>query len=587
VSDSINVLAARRVPELLKLATLQPPTWTRMEPVSLSGDPKPGLAAAVLDPLWLLGRQWQFGEFQAEDAGTPLSVEVTATAQPLTAWAAGPAPAAGTVDAGRSLTLNHPLEPAVEAESTPSAGVGWRWRAEAAQALLAALAEVGADLRATLVGRFPLPVSSPPPENAGAQASTPPTPRLWRTIARGTPDAEAVAQSLEAAAGAPPDWLPADAAAVQAAAQDWLAWYRSQVSPPTASTDDAWVDDRLEYRFMVRAGAPSQQQVFVAPLHDGATVDWSSFDAAPALRISVPGEDELAPDAATRRVQLSMLASPVRFPGMPSDRLFQFEDGNVNLGRLEVQRHDLARLCFTEFAMVYGNDWFAVPLDVPAGSWVNLQTLTYTTTFGERVAVAPADDRSRSGRFRMFECTVAGTDQSANGLLVPPTARGTLEGAPLEDVLFLRDEAANMAWAVEQTVQASSGDPRNRSDEERHSEAASARLPGTELKYLFASAVPEHWIPLVPVARGGVGPRGGFQLRKGTMGTADASRGVLLRPTPFDLQDEEVVREGVRVRRLPALARGPMGERLRWVARRVSVGRGEGNSQLRFDEAAP
>jgi hypothetical protein len=88
---------------------------------------------------------------------------------------------------------------------------------------------------------------------------------------------------------------------------------------------------------------------------------------------------------------------------MPADRYWQFEDGQVNLGALQVQPHDLARLLLVEFATVYGNDWLVVPVDVPLGSYSELPSVTYTTTFGEELTVAPADDRNRSGRFRLFE----------------------------------------------------------------------------------------------------------------------------------------------------------------------------------------
>ena len=37
---------------------------------------KTGLQAPLADPLWLLARQWQFNEFQGEDAGTPLKIAV-------------------------------------------------------------------------------------------------------------------------------------------------------------------------------------------------------------------------------------------------------------------------------------------------------------------------------------------------------------------------------------------------------------------------------------------------------------------------------------------------------------------------------
>ena len=52
------------------------PSWTRLEPQSVSGDPRPGLEARVHDPLWLLCRQWQLGELEGEDAGSPVGVEL-------------------------------------------------------------------------------------------------------------------------------------------------------------------------------------------------------------------------------------------------------------------------------------------------------------------------------------------------------------------------------------------------------------------------------------------------------------------------------------------------------------------------------
>ena len=37
----------------------------------------------MFDPLWMLTRQWQMGEFQAEDAGTPIQARVRATTATL------------------------------------------------------------------------------------------------------------------------------------------------------------------------------------------------------------------------------------------------------------------------------------------------------------------------------------------------------------------------------------------------------------------------------------------------------------------------------------------------------------------------
>src|SRR5690242_6365289 len=43
----------------------------RLEPGCRNPDMNAGLQARIYDPLWLLARQWQIGEFQGEDNGSP------------------------------------------------------------------------------------------------------------------------------------------------------------------------------------------------------------------------------------------------------------------------------------------------------------------------------------------------------------------------------------------------------------------------------------------------------------------------------------------------------------------------------------
>ena len=45
-------------------------TFSRLEPQPRRGDVTVGAAAPVRDPLWLLARQWQVGEFAGQDGGT-------------------------------------------------------------------------------------------------------------------------------------------------------------------------------------------------------------------------------------------------------------------------------------------------------------------------------------------------------------------------------------------------------------------------------------------------------------------------------------------------------------------------------------
>ena len=59
-------------------------SWTRLEPYGRSIGLEGGLNAEVRDPLWMLARQWQLGEFWGEDAGTPVRVYLRTDCTPLT-----------------------------------------------------------------------------------------------------------------------------------------------------------------------------------------------------------------------------------------------------------------------------------------------------------------------------------------------------------------------------------------------------------------------------------------------------------------------------------------------------------------------
>ena len=545
------------------LLPIQPPGFTRLEPQSVSGDPAPGVRAAIHDPLWLLLRQWQFGEFAGDDAGQPLSVAMTSTEIPVSATVAGDPK--GTVAAQRldAATLLDPIF-----ESEPPGDPGTRARAEAGATLKLMLAEAGHDVP-DLAQLY-----------AFGTADIEATPRGLRTLVAASPDAAAAALAIEATT--PPAWLASAAPAALAAAEAWLAWYRRNISPLTANP--AWVRERLEYRFAVAAGEGAGQKVFKAPMHLGGEIDWFGFDLASGLTLDPPPARSIKRDfSPSRRLpeDRRTLATPLRFGGMPSDRLWEFEDANVSFGAMDVQANDPARLCLIEFATVFSNDWFITPLDTSAAAFTTVDSLTVVDSFGIETVIPRADDSGKAGRFRLFEIS-GDDDTSIPGILTLPTARHTTEGTPLESVHFLRDEAANMAWAVEHIVQTRAGLPRNRGDEALAARTRPPLAPGADLRYILETDVPRHWIPLVPV--GLPEKTGGFILRKGTLTGTDDSAGRVLAGTKVDFFDEEIPRGGIRVMRIPSLARRPDGSLARWVALRTSDGNSNGTSQLAFDE---
>ncbi len=88
-------------------------SWTRLEPRTERLDLADGLAARLHDPLWQLARQWQIGEFTAEDAGSPVQVRVRVEQSPLTRLRLGG-------DGGPVVAYDPvaaPLEAVVEAEA--------------------------------------------------------------------------------------------------------------------------------------------------------------------------------------------------------------------------------------------------------------------------------------------------------------------------------------------------------------------------------------------------------------------------------------------------------------------------------------
>src|SRR5687767_10514670 len=88
-------------------------TWTRLQPVSRRDDWMESLRARLHDPAWMLARQWQTGEFRAEDAGAPIAAQITYRTRVLDRLRRGDQGAVEVLDQTR------PLEVAVEREPLP------------------------------------------------------------------------------------------------------------------------------------------------------------------------------------------------------------------------------------------------------------------------------------------------------------------------------------------------------------------------------------------------------------------------------------------------------------------------------------
>lgn len=541
-------------------------TWYRIEPRSDGAHPGPdaGLEARLYDPAWLLGRQWQLGELGGEDAASPAWVQVHVATTPIDQLGDTNA------DAMRSVTPGEELEPQVEAEA-PLAR--WYDAVTAGQHWVAALLALGLESVAQAF-REEFPVLDPDPSGAEPVARA-----RFRVLRRTSLDGAALLAATRDGSGqvrlpARPVVPPERRDEVRRALRAWARWY----PPPQEGAGSWWVTERLEYHLRISAGHPTApgRLVLEAPAYQGGRLDWHDFRAANDL-----------PDAgpAPRRTPHSGLPTRVGYPGMPANRWWELEDGFVSFPSVESDSGDLARMLLVEFAAVYGNDWFLAPVDVPFGSVVAVEGVVVANTFDEAILVGP----STAADWRMYEVSGWPTGR----IVVPPVVSGAAEGLPIEEVQLTRDEMANLAWAIERTVEGVAGDrvDRHQAWRDRISRLRPEPvpdLPDAALVYTLTDEPPDHWTPLVPVR---VAERSN-RLRRGIFRHQDAGffppLGRLLDASrPFSLFEEEVPRSGINMTRSWQRARSSNGGLLVWLGRRARQGRGESRSQVAFDRLRP
>lgn len=566
-------------------------SWTRLEPRTRNVEMSTALQARVYDPLWLLTRQWQMGEFQGEDNGAPVMARWRAESSPLTRYHAGLLAPDSDIIGQPYDSHTVPLETLVEREQirpNPPAGntAQLRFAVTAGLHFLRLLDEQPLAQTYRELFRNQYPFAPPPTEQLDDDSRS-----FFELTAARVPDGRELYHALHralrptgGARGQLPAGLPiaaADVAEVEKAALIWLQWCDALFSEP-AGPNPAWSAERLEYSFSVSARLSEHEQPLTAQEYYDGHLDWYSFDAnfAVALRAR-----EDAPPAAIVR---TTIPAPVTYPGMPASRFWEFEDAQVDFGQVAAGPEDLARLLFVEFALTYGNDWFVIPLELEVGSLCRTKSLVITDTFGVRTLLRPAGGTRDSWRmFQLATLRGQGLPPVANLFFLPPTLLRSLESQPLEEIRLLRDEMANLAWAVERVIESAAERPQRRFERDAAAPPPVPSAPAADLLvYRLATEVPDYWIPLLPVQT-----NDGLRLRRGATLKPDGSRqiaratGRILQSDQSSLEicEEELPREGLNVTRHYQHTRWLDGTTHLWLARRKRVGRGEGSSGLRFD----
>ena len=516
-------------------------SWNRLESRPRKSEFDDVLKASIHDPLWMLTRQWQFGEFQGEDTGSAVFAKIMMETTKVNKFKHRD----GTIS---DYDETIPLETFVERmpvlyDLRFRAAAGRHWLRLLQKKSLDYTPPIPADAydHETMQKAFAaiflleLPVIDHTNDTTALQVAKA---RLLSNklahqaisgLSGRTPDGVAWYQalkesgnilSLPATLTGHADWKPAFEDFVLTAAGDFIIWFEKSHEHP-ASINDSWAPPNLEYSFgcsMPNKGTDANTVLDAKEYYSG-NLDWYAFN----LELNTEGNGLSLVDsndkADTIKTEiLTVIPSEARFGGMPNSRWWEFEDGSTDLGNITAETTNIAKILLAQFALMYSNDWFVVPYSVAAGSVSEVKGILVTDTFGERtlVEVAGQGDANDWTGWTMFNFTKTSASEGKSGktdprIYIPPVLSKVQESKPQESVDIIRDEMANMVWGVESIVPDLMGGGQNGhaaaqelynylKNLEREDQQLPEPIPdGVKLSFSLGNTVPENWIPFLPI----------------------------------------------------------------------------------------
>jgi hypothetical protein len=570
----------------------------------------------------MLCRQWQFGEFIADDAGSAAFAQVSYRQSPLTLISHRHQTAV-------PLDNKIPLEVEVEHEAIDYS-FDLELRIEIGQQFIRILrkelASAGVNIgtidstidqflsQSSL--QFALPQSSDP-DAARILGDAILTELYHSLVGSGCIDGSKLLQALKVNGQSASSLLtnPTNTSDINKAGNALLQWFSRVYSQPTNEEQTAWHSSHLEYQFACSAPetASTSRAVSVQEYFNG-NLDWYQFSAQnldPNYHGTGLIQSNPDPSLITQET-IELIPFPLRFAGMPNARWWEFEDRQVDLGSLEANTTELAKLLVAEFALVTSNDWLLIPLELPAGSISEVQHLVITDVFGQRTQINPAKtlaDQSWNG-FRLFDVNGFDPSGESSHLLVPNPPANKLEASAFEQVNFIRDEIGNLVWGIETLVPDGWGGGRDGTEVANQTlayystENSNPTSSNAKFRYLIASqAVPENCIPFIPVHKASFVNSRDIQLQRAAMPRFEPGvptenlnrtrpRTSLLRVgfdaqgepgSPYYIFEEEVSKIGTTISKSWQRTRGADGRPLVWIGKRRGYGKQTRKVNLTFD----
>ena len=550
----------------------------RLEGLPRTGEFDRSLRAEIADPLWMLCRQWQMGEFQGEDAATACQAKILAEHQQPTVIRSSNQQLV-------SYDVNQvPLEAKIECEQiTPDLYL----KLQMGRLFFKILTENQLQkYKAVFLKQFPIDFTADANDKEGLL--------LFESSKDAFPDGYKILTfhqqnsliNLLASGGSIP---VADINTIQnLALPAFTAFYKNVYTQPDPKMK-SWMPERMEYSFAIEL--PHQEGVnkvyLEADQYASGRLDWSSFDEN--LRQSV-GQQVNQADNLTQVVQ-TFIPTPLKFGGMPHPRFWQMEESRTDFGKIEAGTTGILSMLIAEYGLTYSNDWFILPYLMKINTYCEVKGIMITDVFGQNILVEPTfkDPELQWQEFAVFRQTeLKNLTSPRNRFYLAPSVLKTQQSEPLEKVNFMRDEMSNMVWAIESIVPSAAGGGRDvKLSQQRLDPNFTPAEPDTKIRYVLGTTVPENWIPFIPVQKKNSDQE--IRLQRARIPNAALPISKLLtetQPVQF-IEEEEISRAGVIVKRQFKRTRWLNGKTCLWIGRTKQTGRGEGWSGLMFDQILP
>ncbi|WP_231459798.1 hypothetical protein [Pedobacter sp. Leaf132] len=556
--------------------------YNRLEPRARTENFDQSLKACVHDGLWFLTRQWQMGELESEDAGSAIDARLITKQIHIDRMAVQQNPA---------LLYNGemPMEAQIEREVIP---FSLALKIQISQYFLSLHT---ATLKSTYFSKYlniyPITVASNPDfENQENSLQL-----LNSTVKRSIDGELLLADVANDSFSTGVNIAPEDLAEMKVITNNLINWYKRIYTQPTSDNENAWSGQNLSYGFSSAAPKPDGTQLVMesSNYHSG-NLDWYNFDVDLNKRSLDLEQSDYQPEL-TKDKAISFIPTATAFKGMPNQRFWEMEDASINFGTLNAKTNDQLLLLFAEFGLVYGNDWFVIPYRMKTNTLCEIDGFVVKDVFGDRTLIQAADAGldNQWQKWSMFNLSNKDHIGAYNRqFFLTSTLASTLQSAPIEQVNFMRDEMANMVWAIEEIIPDGTGigiDGNEAADKEG---ILPEPIPDAKalIRYMLGNTVPQNWIPFLPMQLPNNYQDIHFQrasmpkLGNPPVDTVKA-KGRLLneQEAPYFINEEEIPYAGTLISRAWQRSRWYNGKTYNWVGRYRQTGRGEGNSKLAFD----